>query len=329
MSRKPAKLIDTKWSMWMPVSCSRAFSVQATPRSVWLPSRFPRANASLILNVVGDDIWPLPILQAGMFTHESRGIDITSAHFRSADDVQDHQRVRLGGGEPLAEAAALADPGVRADDHDVLGLRVQVHRLVAQFAGDVHLVQVAVQVPVDRVGAAEGDQQHHGDAAGRPGQDLLRPAGVRPAAIWSGRASRRAVPGRVPGVPGRVPGRLPGVPGRLPGAPGRLPGAPGRVPGRAAARCGVTRGRAPVVRWRPILRIRLVHVGGPHSSHPIPTSGGGLVRRPIAQTTIAERYIPERKPSHPAQRANPADSFPSRLPTHSRANSPHGQDNSR
>jgi hypothetical protein len=33
---------------------------------------------------VGDDICPLPILQAGMFTHESRGIDITLTHFRSA-----------------------------------------------------------------------------------------------------------------------------------------------------------------------------------------------------------------------------------------------------
>ena len=199
--------------MWMPVSCSRVFSVQAIPRSTWLPYRFPRANASLILNVVGEDIWPLPILQAGMFTHESRGMDITSAHFRSAGHVQDHQRVRLGGGEPLAEAAALADPGVRADDHDVLGLRVQVHRLVAQLAGDVHLVQVAVQVPVDRVGAAEGDQQHDGDAAGRPGQDLLRPAGMR----------RRpsGVPELPAGRPGRVPGGIPGRPRRPRACPRR------------------------------------------------------------------------------------------------------------
>ena len=42
------------------------------------------ANASLILKVCGNDRWPLPILQDGMLTHESRGIDITSAHCRSA-----------------------------------------------------------------------------------------------------------------------------------------------------------------------------------------------------------------------------------------------------
>ena len=70
--------------MWMPVSCSRVLIVHATPRSVWLPSRLPRAKASLILNVVGADVWPLPIWQAGMFTQESRGIDITLTHFRSA-----------------------------------------------------------------------------------------------------------------------------------------------------------------------------------------------------------------------------------------------------
>ncbi len=145
-------------------------------------------------------------------------------------DVQDHQRVRLGGGEALAEAAALADPGVRADDHDVLGLRVQVHRLVAQFAGDVHLVQVAVQVPVDRVGAAEGDQQHDGDAAGRPGQDLLRPAGVRPAATWSGGDPRRPVPGAP--APGRRPRPRPGVSRRPQVAPRRQRACPRR---RAAA----------------------------------------------------------------------------------------------
>ena len=44
----------------------------------------PIANASLILDWVGADVWPSPISQAGMFTHESRGIDITSAHCRSA-----------------------------------------------------------------------------------------------------------------------------------------------------------------------------------------------------------------------------------------------------
>ena len=70
--------------MWTPVSCSSVLIVHATPRSVWLPSRLPRAKASLILNVVGADVWPLPILQAGMFTQESRGIDITLTHFRSA-----------------------------------------------------------------------------------------------------------------------------------------------------------------------------------------------------------------------------------------------------
>ena len=37
-------------------------------------------NASLILKVVAEDIWPLPIRQDGMLTQESRGIDMTSAH---------------------------------------------------------------------------------------------------------------------------------------------------------------------------------------------------------------------------------------------------------
>ena len=36
------------------------------------------------MNWVGEDILPLPIMQDGMFTHESRGIDITSAHCLSA-----------------------------------------------------------------------------------------------------------------------------------------------------------------------------------------------------------------------------------------------------
>jgi hypothetical protein len=41
-------------------------------------------KASLILKVMGEDIRPLPIRQAGMFTQESRGIDTMSAHLRSA-----------------------------------------------------------------------------------------------------------------------------------------------------------------------------------------------------------------------------------------------------
>ena len=68
----------------MPVSCSTVLIEQATPRLALFPSRLPMANASLILNVCGEDIWPLPILQAGMLTYESRGIDITSAHCRLA-----------------------------------------------------------------------------------------------------------------------------------------------------------------------------------------------------------------------------------------------------
>ena len=70
--------------MKMPVSCSSVLIVQAMPSAVWLPSRLPIANASLILNWVGADIWPSPILHAGMFTQESRGMDMTSAHFLSA-----------------------------------------------------------------------------------------------------------------------------------------------------------------------------------------------------------------------------------------------------
>ncbi len=58
--------------------------MQATPSLVWFPSRFPIAKASLILNCVGDDVCPLPMTQDGMFTQESRGMDMTSAHFRSA-----------------------------------------------------------------------------------------------------------------------------------------------------------------------------------------------------------------------------------------------------
>ena len=70
--------------MWMPVSRSSVLIVQATPSTVWLPSMLPIANASLILNECGDDCCPLPIWQDGMLTHESRGIDITDAHWRSA-----------------------------------------------------------------------------------------------------------------------------------------------------------------------------------------------------------------------------------------------------
>ena len=141
--------------MWMPVSCSRVLIVQATPRSVWLPSRLPRAKASLILKVVGEDIWPLPISHAGMFTHESRGIDITSTHFRSAAmcmiiNVSDWSVTRF------CPKPRMPLRRVRADDHDVLGLRVGVDRLGAEFAGDVDLMDVAVQVPVDGVGAAQG-----------------------------------------------------------------------------------------------------------------------------------------------------------------------------
>jgi hypothetical protein len=58
--------------------------VHAAPSTVWFPYRLPSANASLILNWVGEDSCPSPIRQDGMFTHESRGIDITSAHCLSA-----------------------------------------------------------------------------------------------------------------------------------------------------------------------------------------------------------------------------------------------------
>ena len=80
MSRKPVKLTTTKWSIRMPVFFSTVLIVQATPRAVLFPSRVPRVNASLILKVVAEDIWPLPITQDGMLTQESRGIDMTSAH---------------------------------------------------------------------------------------------------------------------------------------------------------------------------------------------------------------------------------------------------------
>jgi hypothetical protein len=58
--------------------------VHAAPSTVWFPYRLPSANASLILNWVGEDSRPSSIVQAGMFTQESRGIDITSAYFLSA-----------------------------------------------------------------------------------------------------------------------------------------------------------------------------------------------------------------------------------------------------
>src|SRR5258707_9492118 len=58
--------------------------VHAAPVAVWFPYKFPIANASLILNWVGDDIGPLPIVQDGMGTQESRGMDMTSAHCRLA-----------------------------------------------------------------------------------------------------------------------------------------------------------------------------------------------------------------------------------------------------
>ena len=98
------------------MSCSTVLIVHATPSAVWLPSRLPIANASLILNWVGADIWPSPISQAGMFTHESRGIDMTSAHCLSAGmwmiiSVSDWSVTR-----PLPYPDALAMPRVRPDD---------------------------------------------------------------------------------------------------------------------------------------------------------------------------------------------------------------------
>ena len=92
--------------------------------------------------------------------------------------MHDHQRVGLVRGQVLAEALAQAVAGVRADDHDVLGLRMGIDWLGAEFAGDVDLVDVAVQVPVDGVGATQGQQHHDRDARRRPGQDLLLAAGM-------------------------------------------------------------------------------------------------------------------------------------------------------
>ena len=183
--------------MWMPVSCSSVFSVHATPRSVWLPYRLPRANASLILYCGGGRHLPVAHL-AGRDVHPRVTRDRHHVDpLPVGRDVHDHQRVRLVGGQVLPEALALVVPGVRADDHDVLGLRVCVHRLGAEVAGDVQLMQIAVQVPVDRVGAAHRDQQDHCDAACGPGQDLLPPP--RMAAAWRNRylVTARLAPARL------------------------------------------------------------------------------------------------------------------------------------
>ena len=122
----------------MPVSCSMVFTVQATPSAVWLPSRLPMANASLILYWVGADSWPSPISQAGMFTQESRGIDMTSAHFLSAGMWMIIRVSDWSVTSPLPYALLSPCARVGPDDHDVLRLRVRVHRL-ARRAGRVML----------------------------------------------------------------------------------------------------------------------------------------------------------------------------------------------
>src|SRR5690242_21046911 len=84
MSLSPSKLTTTKWSMWMWVLLSAVLMTHAVPSAVLFPYRLPIVNASLILKLCAEASWLLPIRQAGMFTHESRGMDITSAHFRFA-----------------------------------------------------------------------------------------------------------------------------------------------------------------------------------------------------------------------------------------------------
>ena len=68
--------------MWTWVLLSTVSMTHAVPSVVLFPYRLPIVNASLILNVCAEACWPLPIRQAGMFTHESRGMDTTSAHLR-------------------------------------------------------------------------------------------------------------------------------------------------------------------------------------------------------------------------------------------------------
>ena len=163
---------------------------------MWLPSRLPIANASLILNWVGEDVWPLPISQAGMFTHESRGIDITSAHCRSAGmwmtiSVSDWSVTR-----PVPYAALSPSPGVGPDDDDVLGLRMRVHRLRAEQAADVVLLDVRVEVVQDLVpGRGDPDQQQGQEPAPkamifRRGQCRSQCPSDRPA-FWSMRRHTR------------------------------------------------------------------------------------------------------------------------------------------
>lgn len=81
MSLKPRKSSETKFSMRSPVFCSRVRMVQAAapPASPLMP---PSAYDSLILAWCGSDITPSPMSQAGISTHESRGMDTTVAHSR-------------------------------------------------------------------------------------------------------------------------------------------------------------------------------------------------------------------------------------------------------
>jgi hypothetical protein len=87
-------------------------------------------------------------------------------------DVDDHQRVRLVGDQAAAVRLAQPLPRVGAEDHDVLRLRVQVHRLIAEQAADVVLLYVRVEVLEQHVAAASDRDEQEGEARRAPDDDL-------------------------------------------------------------------------------------------------------------------------------------------------------------
>src|SRR5689334_8460985 len=67
---------------------------------------------------------------------------------------------------------------------------MEVNRPAAEQPGDVHLVQVGVQVPVDEVATGRREDQDDGERASYPGEDLL-PAGPPAGHDRQGRGGRR------------------------------------------------------------------------------------------------------------------------------------------
>ncbi|KUL44073.1 hypothetical protein ADL12_05870 [Streptomyces regalis] len=117
-------------------------------------------------------------------------------------DVQQHQRVRLHGGQAFAVLAVVAVAAVGADHEDVLRARAEVDGpVIAELVVHVGALNVAVQVPVyTRADPGDTEDQRR-EAPGGPRQD--------PAAPRQPLRTRRPAVGRSAPPPARTTHRRP------------------------------------------------------------------------------------------------------------------------